>query len=307
MSGSSAILLSSDRGSRSSRGLLSITLGSSAWTLKSPNRTEALPGLLTSIRASSRRSVARVTSLAFTFIRTDGRSPSSAGFRISRISRGSITAWRPLWRRLVGRPAVAVAPFDSGLSGRSTDTVNLVERLGVRFELTVEPGRGPKDPSTPKEPSTGRLPDFRRVPRIPYTEVANFAAGCGPLRLPCAGLVTLSAPGPPANPLVCAPDALLGDGRLAVSPKRDPQPHPHGRRSKKPRSAEGGSKAVGSPPRVVLQRTRCASGSRRNSRIVGRAGSASPVRLWLNPASSAPRGRRDSMPIRLMGSTPKRR
>ena len=44
-------------------------------------------------------------------------------------------------------------------------TLNLVERLGARFELTIEPGR--KKFLIP-EPYTGRPPDYTLVPRQPY-------------------------------------------------------------------------------------------------------------------------------------------
>jgi hypothetical protein len=44
-------------------------------------------------------------------------------------------------------------------------TMGLVERLGARFDLTVEPGR---TPDAPVEPFTGSLPDYERAPREPY-------------------------------------------------------------------------------------------------------------------------------------------
>jgi hypothetical protein len=50
----------------------------------------------------------------------------------------------------------------------NTATVNLAERLGLRFDLTIEPGLPPLPWRVPIELVTGRLPDFRRVPRIPY-------------------------------------------------------------------------------------------------------------------------------------------
>lgn len=50
----------------------------------------------------------------------------------------------------------------------STATVNLAERLGIRYDLTVEPGM--PGGATPRrgEPATGALPDYFRVPRAPY-------------------------------------------------------------------------------------------------------------------------------------------
>jgi hypothetical protein len=49
----------------------------------------------------------------------------------------------------------------------STASVNLAERLGVRYELTVEPGRPPLKWDGKGE-STGDLPAYYRVPRVPY-------------------------------------------------------------------------------------------------------------------------------------------
>jgi hypothetical protein len=40
-----------------------------------------------------------------------------------------------------------------------------VEKLGARFDLTVEPGR---TPHAPTEPFTGSRPDYARAPRTPY-------------------------------------------------------------------------------------------------------------------------------------------
>jgi hypothetical protein len=49
----------------------------------------------------------------------------------------------------------------------STASVNLAEKLGVRYELTVEPGRPPFKWDGKGE-STGDLPEVYRVPRTPY-------------------------------------------------------------------------------------------------------------------------------------------
>jgi hypothetical protein len=55
----------------------------------------------------------------------------------------------------------------------NTATVNLAERLGVRFELTVEPGTLPYPTPYPGERASGPLPDYRRVPRAPYKPSAS--------------------------------------------------------------------------------------------------------------------------------------
>jgi hypothetical protein len=52
-------------------------------------------------------------------------------------------------------------------------TLNLVERLGARFDLTTEPGR---EKLVIPEPWTGRPPDYTLVPRRPYHPArANFS------------------------------------------------------------------------------------------------------------------------------------
>lgn len=51
----------------------------------------------------------------------------------------------------------------------NTETVNRLERLGVRYDLTVEPGLPSRKRGTlEKGQSTGRRPDYCRVPREPY-------------------------------------------------------------------------------------------------------------------------------------------
>ena len=50
----------------------------------------------------------------------------------------------------------------------NTATVNLAERLGVRFDLTVEPGAPPLSTPSAGERASGPVPDQYRVPRTPY-------------------------------------------------------------------------------------------------------------------------------------------
>jgi hypothetical protein len=50
----------------------------------------------------------------------------------------------------------------------NTATVNHAERLGIRYDLTVEPGAPPLPSPEPDEPATGPVPDYYRVPRAPY-------------------------------------------------------------------------------------------------------------------------------------------
>jgi hypothetical protein len=47
-------------------------------------------------------------------------------------------------------------------------TVGLLEELGVRFDLTLEPGKPASEDPDPTTPSTGGLPDLTGVPPHPY-------------------------------------------------------------------------------------------------------------------------------------------
>lgn len=67
-------------------------------------------------------------------------------------------------RRAFGQPCTTLRFGNFWLSSAS---VNLAERLGIRFDLTVEPGRTPFKWHVKGE-STGELPEVYRVPRVPY-------------------------------------------------------------------------------------------------------------------------------------------
>jgi hypothetical protein len=64
-----------------------------------------------------------------------------------------------------GRPCLSMRFGDRWLN---TETVNLAERLGVRFDLTVEPGAPPLPSLMPGERTSGSLPGYQRVPRSPF-------------------------------------------------------------------------------------------------------------------------------------------
>jgi len=69
------------------------------------------------------------------------------------------------FERALGRPCRSMRFGDRWLN---TATVNLAERLGIRHDLTLEPG-APSLPSPMEgEHATGPLPDYYRVPRVPY-------------------------------------------------------------------------------------------------------------------------------------------
>jgi hypothetical protein len=66
----------------------------------------------------------------------------------------------------MGRPCHLMRFGDRWLN---TATVNLAEKLGIRLDLTVEPGMPAVPSPMPGELASGPLPDYRRVPRTPYT------------------------------------------------------------------------------------------------------------------------------------------
>ncbi len=68
--------------------------------------------------------------------------------------------------KALGRPCVSLRFGDRWMN---TATLNLAERLGARFDLTVEPGTPPYPTPMAGERASGPLPDYRRVPRAPYT------------------------------------------------------------------------------------------------------------------------------------------
>jgi peptidoglycan/xylan/chitin deacetylase (PgdA/CDA1 family) len=68
--------------------------------------------------------------------------------------------------KALGRACLSLRYGDRWLN---TATVNLADRLGIRFDLTVEPGTLPYATPSEGERASGPLPDYRRVPRVPYT------------------------------------------------------------------------------------------------------------------------------------------
>jgi len=64
-----------------------------------------------------------------------------------------------------GRPCRVLRFGDRWLS---TPMLNLAERLGIQYDLTVEPGAPPMASMRTDERTSAPLPDYRRVPREPY-------------------------------------------------------------------------------------------------------------------------------------------
>jgi hypothetical protein len=67
--------------------------------------------------------------------------------------------------KTLGRACLSLRYGDRWLN---TETVNLAEQLGIRFDLSVEPGTLPYPTPGWGERASGPLPDYRRVPRAPY-------------------------------------------------------------------------------------------------------------------------------------------
>ena len=69
------------------------------------------------------------------------------------------------YRSAFGRPCLS---FRFGDRWMNNETVNLLESLGVKFEMTVEPGRKQSTGLIPEELYTGSLPDYSTAPTSPY-------------------------------------------------------------------------------------------------------------------------------------------
>ena len=69
------------------------------------------------------------------------------------------------YERAFGRPC---SSFRFGDHWMNDETLELVERLGARYELTLEPGLRAASGSPNGEAYTGAFPDCTRVPRAPY-------------------------------------------------------------------------------------------------------------------------------------------
>jgi hypothetical protein len=69
------------------------------------------------------------------------------------------------FQRAMGRPCRS---FRFGDHWMNNETMRLLEELGARFDLTLEPGRKAPRLRNSRQLSTGSLPDYRGVPRHPY-------------------------------------------------------------------------------------------------------------------------------------------
>jgi hypothetical protein len=81
-----------------------------------------------------------------------------------------------------------------------TEVIPLLERLGVRFDLTVEPGARGTRSLAPGDVTTGSIPDYTRAPREPYRPSRSDFCLPDPAAGPGLWIVPLSA-GDPSSAL----------------------------------------------------------------------------------------------------------
>src|SRR6266516_875118 len=69
------------------------------------------------------------------------------------------------YQRAFGRPCLS---FRFGDHWMNNETMNSLESIGVKFDLTIEPGRRARPTLSTAELHTGSLPDYTTTPRWPY-------------------------------------------------------------------------------------------------------------------------------------------
>ena len=81
------------------------------------------------------------------------------------------------YRSAFGRPCVSIRFGDRWMDDR---TLDMIESLGMKYDLTAEPGRRARPSISPGELHTGSLPDYAEVPRRPYVPSReDFRVPCG--------------------------------------------------------------------------------------------------------------------------------
>jgi hypothetical protein len=121
------------------------------------------------------------------------------------------------YRRAFGRSCYS---FRFGDHWMNNATIDLLESLGVRFDLTVEPGMKPAPALVLKELHTGSLPDYTVTPRRPYRparEDFRKASATTDRRLWMIPLSTRSAP---------RPFRRIETSRQGIDLRRDGDVHP---------------------------------------------------------------------------------
>jgi len=127
----------------------------------------------------------------------------------------------------LGRQCVQVRFGDYWMSNAATA---LLERLGARFDLTIEPGIPPMPTLETEFPYTGSLPGFEGAPQEPYHPAADDfrradpAAG-GLWMVPLSSASSRArAPVPPVNPILEPARTIRALGRRVRHPVRTVRP-----------------------------------------------------------------------------------
>jgi len=83
--------------------------------------------------------------------------------------------------------------FRFGDRWMNDETLRLIESLGARFDLTLEPGRTAALASFPNKPFTGSLPDYSNVPYTPFRPSRQDFRKSDPSRSDGIWMIPLSA------------------------------------------------------------------------------------------------------------------
>jgi len=78
----------------------------------------------------------------------------------------------------------------------NNETMQLLEKLGVKFDLTLEPGQLPRPAVFPDKPFSGSLPDLRGIPVRPYRPQTDLFTRSDPSG---AGIWTIPLSAGPLN------------------------------------------------------------------------------------------------------------
>jgi hypothetical protein len=105
-----------------------------------------------------------------------------------------VTVAATAFERSLGRPCHT---YRMGDTWTSEATMNLLQQLGARYELTLEPGRPATWPS-PRRSATGPLPDLTLVPRTAYRPRKGDYRVADPARLD--GLLIIPMTTAPVRP-----------------------------------------------------------------------------------------------------------
>jgi hypothetical protein len=82
--------------------------------------------------------------------------------------------------------------FRFGDAWMNNETVGLLEKLGARFDLTVESGKPPVRAERAKETVTGDVPDYTDTPKVPYRPSKHDYRKADPARVDGLWMIPVS-------------------------------------------------------------------------------------------------------------------